>query len=320
MCDTVVYRGPQGTWLAKNSDREPDEYQCIEAHPHSATTPEEQRTTYIKVAVPSPRHSVVIGRPYWMWGAEMGANDHGVAIGNEAVFTRLVDRNTKALLGMDLVRLALEYSVDAESALDTITHYLEIYGQGGPAGYHDKRFSYDNSFLIADASSAWILETAGRFWVAKQVETYGAISNELTITNDYDRSSPSLPDKARGLGFWSGKGDFDFRRAFRRRFMPWVARSARRRECNLLGLAALDRETLNEEDFFALLRRHRRERPASNADVCMHAGRLTRRSATTAAMVTHLQDKQRPRVYMCQGQPCENPFNEVRFAESARAQ
>ena len=317
MCDTVVYRGPQGTWLAKNSDREPDEYQCIEAHPRSSTTPEEQRATYLKVAVPSPRHSIIIGRPYWMWGAEMGANEHGVAIGNEAVFTRLVDRNTKALLGMDLVRLALEHAVDADSALETITHYLETYGQGGPAGYHDKRFSYDNSFLIADPASAWILETAGRFWAAKKVNKFGAISNDLTIASDFDRSSPNLPDKARGLGFWNGKGDFNFRRAFRRRFMPRVARSARRRECNLLGLAALDMQAMNEENFFALLRRHYKHKPSSNADVCMHAGRLTRRSATTAAMVTHLTAHQLPRVYMCQGQPCENPFNEVKFAEVA---
>lgn len=50
--------------------------------------------------------AVILSKPAWMWGAEMGANASGVVIGNEAVWTRLngpSDCNEK-LLGMDLVR------------------------------------------------------------------------------------------------------------------------------------------------------------------------------------------------------------------------
>ena len=49
---------------------------------------------------------MMLSKPAWMWGAEMGANEHEVCIGNEAVWTKDLDSNdtTEALLGMDLLR------------------------------------------------------------------------------------------------------------------------------------------------------------------------------------------------------------------------
>ncbi len=49
----------------------------------------------------------VLSKPAWMWGAEMGVNAAGVAVGNEAVWDRLSDEEfdlTPRLLGMDLLR------------------------------------------------------------------------------------------------------------------------------------------------------------------------------------------------------------------------
>lgn len=52
--------------------------------------------------------AVILSKPGWMWGAEMGANECGVVIGNEAVWTNDNDGDhdpsVKRLLGMDLVR------------------------------------------------------------------------------------------------------------------------------------------------------------------------------------------------------------------------
>lgn len=51
-------------------------------------------------------HAVILSKPAWMWGAEMGANEHRVCVGNEAVWTKLLDDSDQEerLLGMDMVR------------------------------------------------------------------------------------------------------------------------------------------------------------------------------------------------------------------------
>lgn len=107
-----------------------------------------------------------------MWGAEMGANEAGVVIGNEAVWNRLSDPEVDLqprLLGMDLLRLGLERGRSASQALDVIVDLLEQHGQGGPCSDIYQDLYYHNSFLIADSEEAWILETAGSLWAAERV-------------------------------------------------------------------------------------------------------------------------------------------------------
>nr|WP_290933092.1 hypothetical protein [Haliscomenobacter sp.] len=68
--------------------------------------------------------------------------------------------------------------------------------------------------MIGDKKEAWVLETAGAHWVAKKIEGSYAISNGLTLTNDYDLISPHvkiLP--ARGAGA-EKREDFSFAQAY----------------------------------------------------------------------------------------------------------
>lgn len=62
--------------------------------------------TYIEIPQVEKTYAVILSKPAWMWGAEMGANECGVCIGNEAVWTKLngPDDEVERLLGMDLLR------------------------------------------------------------------------------------------------------------------------------------------------------------------------------------------------------------------------
>jgi len=183
VCDTFVIRSDSGTVLAKNSDRDPNEAQLWEWTPAADHDPEARAlTTYVDLPQATHTHATVVSRPWWMWGAEMGANEHGVAIGNEAVFTKESTSLEPGLLGMDLLRLALERAASARDAVELIVDLLEQHGQSGRCSAEHQRFTYHNSFLVADRDNAIVLETAGRQWATEEVTRRArSISNGLTI-------------------------------------------------------------------------------------------------------------------------------------------
>ena len=135
MCDTFVALNTStndgSVILGKNSDREPNEVQLLDYYPprehKKAST---VRCTYIDIPQIRETRGVLLSRPFWLWGAEMGVNDAGVAIGNEAVFTKEPMTAEKQLLGMDLLRLALERSTTAEKAVEVVTELLADYEIG----------------------------------------------------------------------------------------------------------------------------------------------------------------------------------------------
>lgn len=118
----------------------------------------------------------------------MGVNSFGVAIGNEAVFTK-ARRGPEALTGMDLLRLALERSQTAKQAVEIIIELLTKYGQGGNCGY-DHKFFYDNSFIAADKTEGYILETSGKKYITKRIAGMASISNRLSIQEFTHNSEP----------------------------------------------------------------------------------------------------------------------------------
>uniref|UniRef100_T1IYU3 Secernin-2 n=1 Tax=Strigamia maritima TaxID=126957 RepID=T1IYU3_STRMM len=223
-CDTFVVLPPNTAndcvIFGKNSDRPGGEVQEV-VYVEARDYPPEAKLqcTYIEIPQVPHTHAVVLSKPAWMWGAEMGSNEHGVCIGNEAVWTKLngpADSDEK-LLGMDLLRLALERASSARDALDIIADLLTTYGQGGPCSDTMPSFTYHNSFLIVDRKEAWVMETAENLWAAQQI-TSGPknISNCLVISTKIDAMSPNLKDVAQAKGYWKPdhSNEFDFAKVF----------------------------------------------------------------------------------------------------------
>ncbi len=265
MCDTLcalpAWSVSGHTLIAKNSDRDPNEPHVIrhvgpKVHDKGQTV----FCTYMEIPQVLRTHEVLLLKPDWIWGAEMGVNEYGVAIGNEAVFTK-AKKQQSGLTGMDLLRLALERADTAEMAVEVITELLVSYGQGGNCGY-SKDFRYDNGFLIADPKSAFILETAGRSFAAKPVSDAAAISNRLSI---------GVEHSIRG-GISAGT---DFAKTMTEPVFSYFAQGANRRA---QSLGELRKQPMTAKGMIDILRHHspklegREFRRSDVGSVCMHAG------------------------------------------------
>lgn len=283
MCDTMVALGNStrdgSVLFAKNSDRQPNEPHLVIHVPrrkYDLTGREKElKVTYISIPQVDETYEVLLLKPSWIWGCEMGANEFGLNIGNEAVFTKEKYQKT-GLLGMDLVRLALERCRTSEQAVALIAELLEHYGQGGNCGY-EKPFTYHNSFLIADPSSAWVLETAGPYWVAKQVRDIYCISNCLTIEGDFDRSHPDLVAHAVDKGWCRSRQDFNFRKCYSDHIFTHFSRARHRLETCKADLERVQGQ-ITVATMKNILRNHgskvqgRQFSTHSVESVCMHGG------------------------------------------------
>ena len=195
MCDTLCAPGRRGGMVfAKNSDRPPGEVQIAWPFGRRASAGCTLRTQYLSIG-DTGAHAAFLSCPTWLWGAEHGVNEHGVAIGNERVSTTHdAAAAPPRLIGMDLVRLGLERARSAAEAVDVLTGLLETCGQGGIADAV-RQEAYDSSFLIADPTQAFVLETAGSDYAVAPFPAGVAISNRITL-EDFDRFRDPAEDTA----------------------------------------------------------------------------------------------------------------------------
>lgn len=291
MCDTMWKKFENGGIFAKNSDRSCNEPNLVQFFPGGETNAETVKCTYIEIPEVKNKQAVLLVKPSWIWGAEMGINESGVVIGNEAVFTSSKGKSKKRLLGMDMLRLALERGSSAKEALETLIVLLEMYGQGGNCAF-DKTFFYDNSFLVADKFEAYIMETSGFLFKTKKLDSFGNISNRLSIDED------------------------DFASKNTNKLITHFAGALKRQNSGCLSISS----STGIKEVFASLRTHDNEddttklyEKGSVSSVCMHQSILG--DQTTGSMVVDSRGEN-PFIWITgSSTPCISIFKPVVFGE-----
>jgi len=310
MCDIMIAPGlvtAQGKAIfAKNSDRQPNEGQGLVWVPATVHEQGSQlKCTYISIPQVKETHAVLLSQPFWLWGAEMGVNEHGLVIGNEAVFSKIPANKTPALLGMDLLRLGLERAVTPYEAVNVIIELVEQYGQGGNCVQNGELY-YHNSFIIANHEDAWVLEVVDKDWVAKQVKDVYSISNCLTIQSEWDIASKNL------TALTAQEGHFDYAKKYSDFVFTTFGKGQHRRSTTANNI----KENAGEVTVRTLmdtLRHHENGKfPGNNialVDVCMHAGFGPVRTSQSTASLVVLLDEKRPLVFATgTSAPCTSIF------------
>lgn len=286
MCDCLVAlpvaTDTGCTLFAKNSDRPPSEAQDVEwSPPRRDRGP--LRVTHVTVPpCPGDTLGCVLSRPRWCWGAEHGVNEAGVAVGNEAIYTTLDPRTAPpALIGMDLVRLALERASSAVEAVQVVLDLLAAHGQGGsghdPAAGGGPR-PYWSSFLVADPGAAFVVETSGTVAAVERVVRARAISNRTTIPEfDAAHRHPRQPVERLVDPRWRA------------------------------GTSVLAAEPVSVAALASHLRSHDSCAEAGWS-VCMHVAGV---ESTTASMIAELRDGGPRLAHVLVGRPCEQAYTTV---------
>lgn len=336
MCDTLYAAATVGAGgralFAKNSDRKPDEPQSL-VFCGRRTGGDQVRVGRRTFPVADAGLAYAISKPSWIDGGEMGLNAAGVAIGNEAVFSRFPVAHD-GVLGMDILRAALASSSDAETARDFICRYTESNDQGGNGSLHGRLY-YSNSYLIADRSNAFVLETAGRRWAWQRLEDVGAISNAYSIGTDYKRLDAAtrkdiapINEKA-ACSDEADAGRKGQRQSWRSyvesRLHLHVTHGDERRNAALAALRSSGAAGLDAEAVFGLLRAHRGRGPASRPILssmrshCMHAGGLLSQATTASMVVEYRSERAAAAVLWFTGTsyPCVSIYKPVLLAEGS---
>ncbi len=287
MCDSIVAL-PNSTHhhtmlFAKSADCEVNEANAIVRIPGQKHIPGETvRITHLMIPQAEQTYEVFLTKAFWNYGCEVGVNEYGLAMGEEAVYTTEMAEEKDGIIGPDLMRIGLERATNCQEAIAVMTSLLEQYGQGGSAELKGNSH-FDSSFLMSDTSEAYILETAGRKWAVKKVEDIASISNMLGISTNWTRCS------LRSTG-----GQLDWAKTFALPEIPPTLGSPDRKSISYQGLMA-EKGHITARTMFDIMRHHgdgyHPATASAHRNICVHAGPQENRWwQADGVMVTEVDD------------------------------
>ncbi len=286
MCDSFVALGNStqsgSVLLAKSADTEVNEAEQVVRYPrrHYAEGAL-ARITHRTIPQVPVTHQVILGRSFWAWGSELGCNELGVSVGNEAAFSNQPSEADGACC-LDLCRLSVERGGTALEAVKAVGAVVEAFGQGGNCQMMGN-YPFDTGLLIGDRHEAYVVNCAGRHWAARKVDDVMAISNRYQITDDWGHSSLQAENGAKPN--------------FREQFADEVREAevaALARECRALELLQSSKGSITVKDMADILRDVGEDSESYNIPddelpdrICMHAGPFEARFwHATGAMIT----------------------------------
>ena len=173
--------------------------------------------------------------------------------------------------------------------------------------------TYENTFIIVDKTECWVLETAGREWVAKQIKTMQGISNCYSVGAEIDCCSPNVESIARKKRWISPDEPFDFAKAYSGREVRQPLGVQRFRRLNKL----LKEKELHDFDSLSEIMRDHYEgeliSPRFGANcgtflsICMHM-RDWGESETTASLLARYDEEIGIIARYAPAQPCFSAY------------
>jgi dipeptidase len=120
--------------FAKSADCEVNEANAVVRIPRRKhVRGEAVRLTHLVIPQAEETYELLLTKAFWTYGCEIGVNEYGLAMGEEAVFTTEPVEEKDGIIGPDLMRIGLERARTCQEAIQVMTALLEQYGQGGSA-------------------------------------------------------------------------------------------------------------------------------------------------------------------------------------------